>query len=180
MQGIFEMDPFIGEIRLFGFPRVPDGWLACIGQAVPISQYDVLYAVIGTTYGGDGVQTFNLPDLRGRVPIGQGAGPGLPAYAIGQLAGEELHTLVETEMPTHSHALLSSTATATTATPALTVHLATSSSGNLYAPVMNAAPYATMAACVTTAGKSIGHNNMMPTVVANYCISTVGIFPASG
>ncbi|WP_456619032.1 phage tail protein [Bradyrhizobium sp. P5_C12] len=173
-------DPFIGEIRLFGFPRVPDGWLACAGQSLPISQYDTLYAVIGTTYGGDGVQSFNLPDLRGRVPIGQGAGPNLPSYVLGQIAGEEEHTLIETEMPTHSHALLSSTATATTATPGPTVHLATITSGNLYAPVMNAAPYATMAACVTTAGMGIGHNNMMPSVVANYCICNAGIFPSPG
>jgi microcystin-dependent protein len=173
-------DPFIGEIRLFGFPRIPDSWLACSGQSVPIAQYDTLYAVIGTTYGGDGVQTFNLPDLRGRVPIGQGAGPSLPTYTLGQMAGQEGHTLVEAEMPTHSHALLSSTTTATTATPATTVHLATSSSGNLYAPVMNAAPYAKMAACVTTAGKSIAHDNMMPTVVANYCICFAGVFPSSG
>ncbi|PIT02216.1 tail collar protein [Bradyrhizobium nitroreducens] len=173
-------DPFIGEIRLFGFPRVPDGWLACSGQSLAISQYDVLYAVIGTTYGGDGVQTFNLPDLRGRVPIGQGTGQGLPTYALGQMAGEEDHTLIEAEMPVHSHSLMSSTATADTATPGPTVHLATASTGNLYAPVMNAAPYATMAPCVTTAGKNIGHNNMMPTVVANYCICFNGIFPSPG
>jgi microcystin-dependent protein len=173
-------DPFIGEIRLFGFPRVPDGWLACSGQSLPISQYDTLYAIIGTTYGGDGAQTFNLPDLRGRVPIGQGAGPGLPTYTIGQMAGEEEHTLVEAEMPVHSHSLLSSTTTADTATPGSTVHLATSSSGNLYAPIMNAAPYVTMAACVTPAGNSVAHSNMMPSVVANYCICIAGIFPSQG
>lgn len=172
-------DPFIGEIRLFGFPRVPIGWLACSGQPLPIAAYDVLYAVIGTTYGGDGVQTFNLPDLRGRVPIGQGAGPGLPNYVLGQAAGEEQHTLIAAEMATHSHALLSSTTTATTATPGPTVHLATASSGTLYAPIANAPPYDTMAACVTTSGNSQGHNNMMPTVVANYCICYSGVFPAT-
>ncbi|WBL82432.1 tail fiber protein [Bradyrhizobium xenonodulans] len=173
-------DPFIGEIRLFGFSRIPINWLACAGQSLPISQYEALYTVIGTTYGGDGVQTFNLPDLRGRVPIGQGAGPGLPIYAIGQIAGEEEHTLIEAEMPVHSHSLMSSTATADTATPGSSVHLATSSSGNLYAPIANAAPYVTMAPCVVPAGRSIGHNNMMPTVVANYCICIDGIFPSSG
>lgn len=172
-------DPFIGEIRLFGFPRVPNNWLACTGQSLPISSYDVLYAVIGTTYGGDGVQTFNLPDLRGRVPIGQGTGTGLPPYVMGQISGEEQHTLIDAEMPTHSHSLLSSTTTATTATPGTTVHLATASSGTLYAPIANAAPYATMAPCVTTAGNSLGHNNMMPTVVANYCICYAGIFPST-
>lgn len=173
-------DPFMGEIRLFGFPRVPDGWLACSGQSLPISEYETLYTIIGTTYGGDGVQTFNLPDLRGRVPIGQGGGQGGPTYTIGQIAGEEEHTLTEAEMPVHSHSLLSSTAIAETPTPGPTVHLATSSSGNLYAPVLDAGPYVTMAPCVTTAGNSIGHNNMMPSVVANYCICIDGIFPSQG
>ncbi|EJN14837.1 microcystin-dependent protein [Bradyrhizobium sp. YR681] len=171
-------DPFIGEIRLFGFPRIPNGWLACAGQSLPISQYDTLYAVLGTTYGGDGNTTFNLPDLRGRVAIGQGQGN--PNYVLGQVGGEEQHTLVEAEMPAHSHALVSSTAIGTAVTPAQTLHLATASGGELYAPVANAGTYATMAACVATAGNSVGHDNMMPTVVANYCICYAGIFPSSG
>jgi microcystin-dependent protein len=173
-------DPFIGEIRLFGFPRVPDGWLACNGQSLPISQYNTLYAIIGTIYGGDGVQTFNVPDLRGRVPIGQGQGPGLPYYGLGQNAGEDGHVLIENEMPTHSHALMSSTVTAATPTPGVTVHLATASAGNLYAPAADAAPYETMAACVAFAGNNLPHNNIMPTVVGNYCISFIGIFPTPG
>ncbi|MGY8704935.1 tail fiber protein [Bradyrhizobium sp. 18BD] len=173
-------DPFIGEIRLFGFPRVPNGWFACNGQAISIAQYQALYTVIGTTYGGDGVTTFNLPDLRGRVPIGQGQGTGMPNYMLGQLGGEEAHTLTEAEMPAHSHALMSSTVTGTTSTPAQTLHLATASAGELYAAVANAGTYSTMAACVTTAGNSLGHDNMMPTVVANYCICNDGIFPSPG
>lgn len=173
-------DPFIGEIRLFGFPRIPDGWLACAGQSLPIAQYDTLYAIIGTTYGGDGVQTFNLPDLRGRVPIGQGQGPSMPNYTLGQNAGQEAHTLTELEMPIHSHALMSSTTTATIATPGSTVHLGTASTGNLYAPVANAAPYEVMAACVTPAGSNVSHDNMMPTLVCNYCICFAGIYPSAG
>jgi microcystin-dependent protein len=172
--------PFIGEIRLFGFPRVPTGWLPCNGQAVPIAQNETLYAVIGTTYGGDGQTTFNMPDLQGRVPIGQGTGQGLPTYTLGERAGEEQHTLIEAEMPTHSHALESSTTVSTIATPANTVHLGTASTPNLYAPVANAAPYEKMAACVTTAGNSLPHDNMMPTVVGNYCICAQGIYPSSG
>jgi microcystin-dependent protein len=173
-------DPFIGEIRLFGFPRVPDGWLACNGQSLSIAQYEVLYAVIGTIYGGDGVQTFNTPDLRGRVPIGQGQGPALPNYVLGEMAGEDDHVLIEREMPTHSHALMSSIATAETQTPAATVHLATASAGKLYAPAADAAPYETMAGCVALAGSNLPHNNIMPTVVGNYCICYVGVFPSSG
>ena len=173
-------DPFIGEIRLFGFPRVPDGWFACNGQSVSIAQFETLYAVIGTTYGGDGVNTFNLPDLRGRVPIGQGQGTRLPNYTLGQPGGEENHTLIEAEMPTHSHALMSSTVTATDVTPGPTLHLATASAGELYAPIANAGTYSTMAPCVATSGNSLGHNNMMPSVVANYCICYAGVFPSSG
>ncbi|MBW7968509.1 tail fiber protein [Bradyrhizobium sp. BR 10289] len=173
-------EPYVGEIRLFGFPRVPDGWFACNGQAMSIAQYSTLYAVIGTIYGGDGVNTFNLPDLRGRAAIGQGQGLGLPNYVLGQAGGEENHTLVDAEMPAHSHALMSSTATGTTSTPGQTVHLATASAGELYATVANAGTYSTMAPCVTTAGNSVGHNNMMPSVVSNYCICNQGIFPSSG
>lgn len=173
-------EPFIGEIRLFGFQRIPNGWVPCNGQALSIANYDVLYAVIGTTYGGDGQQTFNAPDLRGRVPIGQGQGTGLPNYVLGQIGGEDQHTLIDAEMPSHSHALVSSTATATSATPGTTVHLATASANLLYAPAANAGPYEIMAACVNTAGNNLPHNNIMPTVVGNYCMAVEGIFPSSG
>jgi microcystin-dependent protein len=174
------MDPFVGEIRLFAFPRIPTGWFACDGSSVPIAQYEALYAVIGTVYGGDGQQTFNLPDLRGRVPIGQGQGTGMPNYQLGQAAGEDAHTLLESEMPSHSHGLTSSTATGATVTPGPTVHLATDSAGNLYAPAAGAAPYDAMAPCVQTSGQSQPHSNIMPTVVANYCIAYNGIFPSQG
>ena len=173
-------EPFIAEIRLFAFPRIPNGWVPCNGQSLSIANYQALYAVIGTTYGGDGVSTFNAPDLRGRVPIGQGQGTGLPNYILGQTGGEDQHTLIDAEMPSHSHALLSSTATATSATPGPTVHLATASANLLYAPAANAGPYEVMAACVNTAGNSLPHNNIMPTIVGNYCMAVDGIFPSSG
>jgi len=173
-------DPFVGEIRLFAFPRVPNGWLACNGQPLSISNYETLYAVIGTTYGGDGVQTFNLPDLQGRVAIGQGQGPGLPSYVLGQPGGEEAHTLITNEMPSHSHALLSSTATGATAAPGPGVHLATASANYLYALAANAQPYETMAPCIMPNGGSGAHDNMMPTIVCNYCMAYNGIFPSGG
>jgi microcystin-dependent protein len=173
-------DTYVGEIRLFSFSKAPVGWLACNGQSVSISQFQLLFSVIGTTYGGDGAQTFNMPDLRGRVPIGQGQGTNLPHYAIGQSGGEEMHTLINNELPSHSHALVSSTDTANTATPAANVHLATASAGNLYAPANTAGPYELMAPCVVPAGSSVPHNNMMPTIVANYCIAFEGIFPSAG
>ena len=138
--------------------------------------------MIGTTYGGDGVQTFNAPDLRGRVTIHQGTGGGLSPKVLGQPGGQEAHTLLDQEMPSHSHALLSSTIMGTTPTPGTTVHLATSSQAahNLYVPQANVTGYDTMAPCVTPSGNSIPHNNMMPSLTANYCIAYVGVFPSQG
>jgi microcystin-dependent protein len=173
-------DQFVGEIRLFAFPRIPDGWLACNGQTVAISVYDVLYTLIGTTYGGDGVQTFRVPDLRGRVPISQGTGGGLSPRVLGQIAGEEAHTLLVQEIPSHSHALLSSNAVGSTATPGSTVHLATASANTLYAPQASVTSYDVMAPSIGQNGSSIDHNNMMPTLTGNYCIAYVGIFPSQG
>ena len=173
-------DPFIGEIRLLGFPRIPQGWLACDGSSQSIANYQALYALIGTTYGGNGQTTFNLPDLRGRVPIGQGQGPGMPMYTIGQPGGEDMHTLNSNEIPSHSHGLTSSTTTANNATPGTGVHLGTASTGNLYASPANIPSWDVMAPCVSNAGQSQPHNNIMPTVVANYVICVEGIYPSAG
>lgn len=173
------MDPFVGEIRLFGFPRVPIGWLACDGSIQQISQFDVLYALIGTTYGGDGNTTFGLPDLRGRVPLSQGTGKTLSPRVIGQMDGKETHTLRETEMASHSHALVSSTSAGSAATPGPTMHLATANptSFSLYAPQAGVASYAKMAASIMPAGNNLPHDNMMPTLTCNFCIAYQGIFP---
>jgi len=173
-------DPFLGEIRLFAFPRVPVGWLACDGSLQSIANNEALYTILGTAYGGDGVQTFGLPDLRGRVPVGQGTPPGGASYVLGEVAGEDEHLLITTELPTHSHALLSSTNVAGTATPGPTVLLGTATTGNLYAPSTDAGAYEVMAPCVVPAGESVPHNNIMPTVVGNYCICIAGIFPPPG
>lgn len=175
-------EQYVGEIRLFAFPRVPtgSGWVACNGQSLSIQSYNALYALIGTTYGGDGVSTFNVPDLRGRVPIDQGTGTGLPTFVLGQPGGEENHTILDSEMPSHSHSLVSTTNAATTATPGTGVHLATASIGNLYAPPVGAAPYAIMAQqAIVPTGGSVPHPNIMPTLVGNFCIAVVGIYPSS-
>lgn len=173
-------DPFIGEIRLFGFPRIPVDWVACDGALLPISQYEVLYSLLGTTFGGDGVNTFGVPDLRGRLPISQGKGRNLTSRVLGQGAGEASHTLSIPEMPRHGHALLSTTNPGTTATPDPTVHLAASnvSSEAFYAPQADISTYATMAPqAIDAAGGSGPHDNMMPSLVCNFCICTNGIFP---
>jgi len=171
-------EPYIGEIRLFAFGRVPIGWLACNGQSLAIAAYATLFNLIGTTYGGDGVSTFNLPDLRGRVPLAAGTGPSQPTYVLGQISGEEMHTLRDAEMPSHSHSLVSTTNPGTTTTPGTTVHVAAASTGKkIYNAAANAAPYVTMAPCVTLAGNNLPHDNSMPSMACNFCIATDGIYP---
>src|ERR1700744_2453817 len=107
--------PFIGEIRMFGFNFAPVGWHRCDGSLLPIAQYDALFALIGTTYGGDGQVTFGMPDFRSRVPVHQGQGTGLAPYVMGQLTGAENVTLTVQQIPSHSHAVsVSNSGTRTT------------------------------------------------------------------
>ncbi|TSI05171.1 phage tail protein [Lysinibacillus sp. BW-2-10] len=160
-------EPFIGEIKCFSFGKIPSGWAPCNGQLLPINQYQALYAILGTTYGGDGITTFALPDLRGRVPVHVGNG-----VTLGQKAGEEAHTLTVNEMPAHTHPVTASSSAANKRTPA----------GNVWgSPTTNV--YATQSNTVmsmqalTTAGSSNAHPNMQPYNVANYCIALIGIFP---
>lgn len=110
-------EPFIGEIRMFGFGRTPIGWQACDGSLLKISDYETLYVLVGTTYGGDGQTTFGVPDLRGRVPVHQGQGPNLTNRPLGQGGGTETVTLTEAQLPSHSHGLLATTAAATSNVP---------------------------------------------------------------
>jgi len=145
----------------------PVGWAFCQGQLLPISENEVLFQLIGTTYGGDGQSTFALPDLRGRVPIHQGSG-----FVIGQLAGEETHTLTVNEIPAHSHAVTALT-TANSASASGTVY-GGNGSINFYVPTPSAQMNASM---IGLAGGSQPHDNMMPTVFVNFIISLFGIFP---
>ena len=110
--------PFLAEIRVFGFNFAPRNWALCQGQLLMISQNPALFSLLGTTYGGNGQTTFALPDLGGRAPLHFGQGPGEPSYALGQTGGEENHTLTTFEMPAHSHTATGSTATADAASPA--------------------------------------------------------------
>ena len=175
-------NPFLGELRLFAGNFNPRGWAFCAGQLLPIAQNDALYALIGTTFGGDGQVTFGLPDLRGRVAIGQGTGPGLSSYVVGQEAGTENVTLSVNQMPQHSHPVTASSADATATTPtgavparpsATTVgylYLASGASGTTDAP-----PNAT---AISTVGGSQPHDNMAPSLVLNYIIALEGVFPS--
>src|SRR5690242_3704435 len=112
-----EVGPYIGEIMLISWTFPPKGWTFCNGQLLPINQNQALYSILGTTYGGDGTQTFALPDLRGRVPIHMGQGPGLSPRSRGERAGESAHTLILSELPSHTHVARGSSALGTSANP---------------------------------------------------------------
>ncbi|TXI48176.1 MAG: phage tail protein [Lysobacter sp.] len=175
--------PYIGEIRMFGFGTrgAPNGWQACDGSLLPISQYDALFALIGTTYGGDGQTTFAVPDLRGRVPIHQGQGPGLSNYVLGQRAGTETVTVLPTQMPAHTHTVVATTAAATTGTPGTTVIPGAVANQTMYVTdTSGGTPFTLSAQSVTNAGGSQPHENCMPTLTVQYCIATQGIYPAQG
>jgi microcystin-dependent protein len=168
-------EPFLGEIRLFGFNYAPNGWAFCQGQLMSIAQNTALFALLGTMYGGNGQTTFALPDFRGRVPVGMGQGPGLPNYTQGEMSGEVNHTLIITEMPAHNH-LVSPSQSAGSANPANSFPGSDQRTPlNIYnetadGPTMNPQ-------MIGLAGGSQPHNNMQPYLAMNYCIALNGIFP---
>lgn len=182
-------NPFLGEIRLFAGNFNPRGWAFCNGALLAISQNDALYALLGTTFGGDGVNTFGLPDLRGRLPVGQGAGPGLSSYVIGQMSGTESVTLTSNQMPTHSHVFYASTTAGSldrpgaTAQPAKAVQSVGGQSALLYVipPTGTGSPITPVtmnAANINPAGGNQPHENLMPLLTINYIIALEGIFPS--
>ncbi|QHL89567.1 phage tail protein [Sphingomonas changnyeongensis] len=154
----------IGEIKLWAGTYAPQGWAFCAGQLLPISDHELLYATIGTIYGGDGSTTFALPDLRGRVPVHQG-----PSYPLGLLTGSEKVALLAAQLPQHGHAVAAA-ATATGGNPAGNVWAAIASEES--APYSTAAANAVMAdACIGQTGSGVPHENMMPYLVLNYIIA---------
>lgn len=172
--------PFVGQILAVGFNFAPAGWLLCDGALQPTSQYDALYSLIGTTYGGDGIQTFAVPDLRGRTPIHFGTGQGLSAYVQGQQIGSEGVTLLAGHAASHTHALLASTKAAATTIPASNQALAAppgSPGVSVYADGRSQ-PSALAAQSIgynTDAGQP--HENRQPYLVVNYIIAHAGVFP---
>lgn len=171
-------EPFIAEIRLFGFNFPPRGWATCDGQLLPISQNSALFALLGTNYGGNGTSNFGLPDLRGRVPMHPGQGPGLSQHGLGESGGAETVPLVAVEMPSHSHALMVSNEIGEDRKPDGEL-LARSTGGPLYGPVPS--PPDSLVplsiSMVGPTGASQPHNNLMPFQVVNFCIALQGIFP---
>lgn len=168
---------FVGEIRMFGGNFEPMDWAFCDGRTLQISDYDVLYTLIGTTYGGNGSTNFNLPDLRGRIPIHMGQGPNLTNRLIGGSFGAEGVTLQAANIPAHTH-VINTGAAATTAAPANN-YPGNSVGFNLYSSA--AAPDSTMnPAAVEASGGVPGpqpHSNLMPTLCVNFIIALSGIYP---
>jgi len=172
------MEPFIGQLQIFGFNFAPRGWMYCNGQLLSIAQYQALFTLIGTVYGGNGTTNFALPDLRGRAALHMGHGPGLSTYEIGQVSGSETVTLLSTQMPAHNHILLaSSIATSDKPSGAVSAPAGTGdgTAVNAYGTQVNAqmAPMA-----ITQAGGNQPHENMQPYLVLNWCIAVEGIFPS--
>ena len=169
-------DPFVAEIRIFPFNFAPKGWAFCDGQLLPLSQNTALFSLLGTTYGGNGKSNFALPDLQGRAPMHPGQGPGLSLHDLGETGGSETVSLLESEIPAHSHTLQALSVPADMATP----------EGGALARVLGATPYTAPAGAalgslspmaLTTAGGSAPHNNMQPYLTLYFCIAMQGVFP---
>jgi microcystin-dependent protein len=169
------VDPFLAEIRIFGFNFAPRGWAFCDGQILPLSQNTALFSLLGTTYGGDGTSNFALPDLQGAAPMHPGQGSGLSEHFLGETGGEPFVTLLDSEMPAHSHQLQADILDpADTNVPSPNASYALSTGGTLYQSSANAslAPQA-----LGLAGGNQPHNNMQPYVTLNFCIALQGVYP---
>jgi microcystin-dependent protein len=167
-------DPFVAEIRIFPFNFAPRGWAFCDGQLLPLSQNTALFSLLGTTYGGNGKSNFALPDLQGRAPMHPGQGPGLSLYDLGETGGSDTVTLLESEMPNHSHPVRASLADATGRTlPGEMV--ATGTGVALFGPEP---PNVSLAdSALPPAGGDQPHNNLMPYLTFYFCIALQGVFP---
>lgn len=166
--------PFIGSVTMFAGNFAPVGYAFCDGRLVPISENDALFALIGTIYGGDGQNTFALPDLRGRAPIHQGTRPGGGTYVIGQTLGTETVTLTATQMPSHTHTLGANSGPGNSAGPSGAVWARSTSTQNYAA----AANVAMNAGAVVSSGGNQPHENMQPYLAINFIIALYGVFPS--
>lgn len=167
-------DPFVAEIRIFPFNFAPKGWAFCDGQLMPISQNTALFSLLGTTYGGDGKSTFALPDLQGRAPMHPGQGPGLSLHDLGESGGSETVTLLQTEIPAHSHTLRASNTLGDNPVPTGNT---LARYANAYQQNTNSGLVAMAAQSLTPVGGSLPHNNMMPYLTLYFCIALQGVFP---
>ncbi len=172
-------DPFVAEIRIFPFNFAPRGWAFCDGQILPLSQNTALFSLLGTTYGGNGKSNFALPNVQGNAPMHPGQGPGLSLHDLGEVGGSQTVSLLESEIPAHTHALMANTTTATKSLP----------TGNSFAKASAMVPYLAPAGAplvsmadqtITPAGGDQPHNNLQPYLTLNFCIALQGVFPPRG
>ncbi len=170
------MAPYVGEIRMFAGNFPPNGWMFCEGQTLPISENDVLFQLIGTTYGGDGQETFNLPNLASRVPIHMGTGPDGTTYQLGEMAGAEQVTLATTQIPAHTHPLTASASAGNSPNPQNNVVSQTDGTISLY--IADPPGAAMNAGAISPAGGSQPHENCQPFLCINFIISLFGVFPS--
>lgn len=169
-------DPFVAEIRIFPFNFAPKGWAWCDGQLMPLSQNTALFALLGTTYGGNGKSNFALPDLQGRAPMHPGQGPGLSLHDLGEMGGSETVTLLESEIPAHSHALRASNEEGTQGSVTPGIAVAASVGGQMYQT--NTTNLTQMAPqSLSVAGGDQPHNNMQPYLTCYFAIALQGVFP---
>jgi microcystin-dependent protein len=167
-------DPYIGEIRMFGGSFAPAGWAFCNGATIPISENDALFTLIGTTYGGDGQETFKLPDLQGRIPIHQG---GVSNHVIGELGGVESVTLTTAQIPKHNHPVVATTNQGNLPDPGNNL-VARSATPNIFRYTSDQPDVQLAPQSVSPVGGSQPHDNLAPYLCINYIISLFGIFPS--
>ncbi len=171
-------DPFVAEIRIFPFNFAPKGWAWCDGQLLPLSQNTALFSLLGTTYGGNGKSNFALPDLQGRAPMHPGQGPGLSLHDLGETGGSETVTLLESEIPSHSHSLRANNTLAEVALPAgATIGRQTF---NMFQTTTNANLTSMSPNSLAPAGGDQPHNNLQPYLTFYFNIALQGVFPPRG
>lgn len=169
-------EPFVGEIRMFAGNFAPRSWAYCDGQLLAVSQNDALFSLLGTIYGGDGRTTFGLPDMRGRIPVNQGTGPGLSSRNLGVKAGSENVTLTTNQLPSHTHTLQASSDAADETELQGHVLASTNAPVDLY---NGHTPDGSMSAsAITSSGGSQHHTNLMPSLCVHFIIALVGIYPS--
>jgi microcystin-dependent protein len=167
-------DPFIAEIRMFGFTFPPRSWLDCNGQLIPIAQNTALFSLVGTFYGGNGQTTFGIPNLQNRTPIGVGQGPGLSQYSIGQSSGTANVTLLQNQIPAHNHSFGTNSGDADGTNPGGAVPARASGE----TPYTNGAANTPLSTTISPVGGNQPHNNMMPYLTVRFCICQFGVFPS--
>ena len=170
------MDPFVAEIRIYPFNFAPKGWAFCNGQLLPLSQNTALFSLLGTTYGGDGKSNFALPNMQGNAPMHPGQGPGLSLHDLGETGGSDTVTLLESEIPSHSHTVQSAPANLPANLDVPTNNsFGKSAQGNAYVAPPTQVQLSSQT--IAPAGGSLPHNNLMPYLTLNFCIALQGVFP---